>query len=59
MSMGGSKRAQGIIKHEVIIQINPFRLVDYTMFHAKTVVMQAILYDVLVRGQFCTPWESP
>jgi hypothetical protein len=49
-SMGGSKKAWGITKHEVIIQINPIRLVDYTMFHAKTMVIQPILYDVLVRG---------
>jgi hypothetical protein len=59
MLMGGSKKAQGITKHEVIIQVNPIRHVDYTTFHAKTMVMQAIPYDVLVGGQFCTPWESP
>jgi hypothetical protein len=57
--MGGSKRIRGIIKHEVIIQFNPIKLVDDTTFHAKVVVMQVILYDVLVGSQCCTPWESP
>jgi hypothetical protein len=36
--MGGSKRAQGITKHEVVIQVNTIRFIDYTMVHAKAMV---------------------
>jgi hypothetical protein len=37
-SMGGSKKAQGITKHEVVIQANPVKLADYTAIRVKVVV---------------------
>ncbi len=54
-SMGGSKRAQGIAKYEVIIQVNPIKLIDYTIVNVKVVVMQATLYDVPVGGAILYP----
>jgi hypothetical protein len=53
--MGGSKRVQGITKHEVIIHVNPIRLVDYTIVHVKVVVTQATSYDVLIGGAILYP----
>jgi hypothetical protein len=47
-SMGGLEEAQKITKDEVVIQVNPSQLVNYSMVHAKIMVMQATSYDVLV-----------
>jgi hypothetical protein len=49
-SMGGSKRAQGITKHKVVIKVNHVKPIDYTMVHVKTMVTKATSYAVLVRG---------
>jgi hypothetical protein len=49
------ERIHGITKHEVVIQVNPIRLADYTMVCVKIVVMKATSYDVLVRGAILYP----
>jgi len=36
--MGGLERIQRITKHEVIIQVNPIKPIDYTTIHAKVMV---------------------
>jgi hypothetical protein len=56
--MGGSKRAQGITKHEVFIQVNPIRLVDYAIVCAKAMVTKATSYDVLIGGGNSVPFRS-
>jgi hypothetical protein len=38
-SMGGLEKVRRITKHEVVIQVNHVRLVDYSMVHAKAMVM--------------------
>jgi hypothetical protein len=53
------KRAHEISKHEVVIQINPVILANYTTIYVKAVVTQATSYNVLVRGVVLYPWESP
>ncbi len=53
--MGRLKKAQWITKHEVVIQINHVKHVNYIMVHAKAVVTQATSYDVLVKGVMLYP----
>jgi hypothetical protein len=49
-SMGMSERAWELTKHEVVIQINPTKPIDYTMMQAHEIVTHATSYDVLVRS---------
>jgi hypothetical protein len=44
------ERAQGITKHDVVIQVYLVKPTYYTTVCAKTVVTQATSYDVLVGG---------
>jgi hypothetical protein len=53
--MGGFERVRGITKHEVFIQINPIKPIDYTTVRVKAMVMQATLYDVMVGGAILYP----
>jgi hypothetical protein len=53
--MGGSERAHKISKHEVVIQNNLVKPVDYTTIYVKVVVTQATSYDVLVKGVVLYP----
>jgi len=51
-----SKMAQRLTKQEVVIQVNPTKLMDYcTTMWAGMVVMHATTYDVFVEGAFLYP----
>jgi hypothetical protein len=54
-SMGGSKKVQGSTKHEVVIQVNPTKPIDYTIMWAHAIVTHATSYDVLVGGAILYP----
>jgi len=53
--MGGLERARKITKHEVVIQVNLVKPIDYTTIHVKAVVMHVTSYDVLVGGAILYP----
>lgn len=38
VNLGRSKRVWGLIKHEVAIQVNPIKLIDYTIMWAHMMV---------------------
>jgi hypothetical protein len=46
--MGKLERVQGVMKHEVVIQVNPTKSTDYTTMQACAVVTQVSSYDILV-----------
>jgi hypothetical protein len=50
MSMGASKKAQSLIKHNVVIKINFNNVVGYTTVFIQAIVTQVTSYDVLVGG---------
>jgi len=54
-STGGSKRAWGLTKHEVVIQIKLVTPINYTIVRIKVVVTHVIWYDVLVSKAILYP----
>jgi hypothetical protein len=56
-SMGGLKKAQRLTKHEIVIEINPNKPIDYTIVWAQVVVTHVTSYDVLVKGVVLYPLQ--
>jgi hypothetical protein len=54
-SMGGLKKAQRLTKHEIVIQINDNKLINYTIMWAQVMVTHVTPYDVLVGGVVLYP----
>jgi hypothetical protein len=54
-SMGGLEKAQGLTKHEIVIQINDNKPINYTIVWAQVVVTHVTSYDVLVGGVVLHP----
>jgi hypothetical protein len=48
MSMGASEKAQSLIKHNVVIKINPNNVIGYKTIFTQAIVTQATCYDVSV-----------
>jgi hypothetical protein len=44
------KKASGLIKHEVVIYVNPNKLANYTTMQAQTMITHVTSYDILLRG---------
>lgn len=44
MSTGASEKAQSLIKHNVVIKINPNNVVGYTTIFTQAIVTQATSY---------------
>jgi hypothetical protein len=54
-SMGGSKKAQGLTKHEIVIQVNINKPTNYTIMWAQVVITHVRSYHVLVGGVVLYP----
>jgi hypothetical protein len=54
-SMGGSKKTWRLTKQEIVIQVNPNKLVDYTIMRAWIMVTHVMSNVVLVRGVVLYP----
>ncbi len=49
-SLGRPKRVRGLINHEIVIQVDLNKVVDYTIIQVRTMVTTVTSYDVLVGG---------
>jgi len=58
-SMGGLKKAQGLAKQKIVIQVNPNKPINYNIMQAQVVVTHATSYDVLVGGVLLYPQGLP
>jgi len=54
-SMGGLKKARGLTKQEIVIQVNPNKPTNYTIVWAWVVVTHVTSYDVLIGGVVLYP----
>jgi len=54
-SMGGLKKAQGLAKHKIAIQVNPNKPINYNTMQVQMVVTHATSYEVLVGGMVLHP----
>ncbi len=54
-SMSMSKKAWGLTKQKIVIQVNPHRLFNYTTMWAWTMAMHATSYDILIGGMVLYP----
>jgi hypothetical protein len=48
--LNGSKKVKGLTKQEIVIHVNPNKLIDYTIMWAQTLIMHATSYGILFEG---------
>jgi len=53
--MGGLKKARGLAKQKIVIQISPNKLVNYNIVQVQVVVTHVTSYDLLVGGVVLYP----
>jgi hypothetical protein len=52
---GWIKEGSRINQEKIMIQINPNKLIDYTIMHARVVVTHVSFYDILIGGMVLYP----
>jgi hypothetical protein len=49
------KKVRALTKQEIMIHVNPNKLIDYTIMRAQTLIMHAMSYNILVEGMILYP----